>query len=60
MPRGIVGSSDTSQRRTREARCCFAQTSPLLRDPGQLPTLRAQLFIPRAPVAHKGLLGLAA
>ena len=56
--RGIVGSADTSLRRSREERCRrFSQKIPLLREPSQLPTELAHLFIPGSPIAHEGWLG---
>src|SRR6185295_1713233 len=58
--RGTVGSSDPASRCACEARGRFAQTIPLLRDAGQLPTELGRLLIASAPVAHKCLLRLLA
>ena len=52
---GTVGSSDTSSRRSREARCRFSQKISLLGDAGQLPTQVGQFLITWAAIAHKRL-----
>lgn len=55
--RGIVGSSDTSSRCSREERCRFSQKIPFLRHPPQLAPELTQLFIPGSPVAYERLRG---